>query len=70
MNFEIDITNELLYDALQNIKQQSIDVLYLSACEDMSDNKISKLLKIPRSTVQYIRVTSGAKIRKMMGDKK
>ncbi len=70
MNFEIDIANELLYDALQNIKQRNVDILYLSACENMSDCEISRILKIPRRTVQYIRVTSQAKIRKMMGDKK
>lgn len=67
LNFEIQIKNELLYDALRSMHQKNIDILYLSACENMSDYQIARYLNIPRATVQYIRTSSKEKIRKMMG---
>ena len=39
----------------------------MSVCEEMSDAEISKELNIPRSTVQYLKVKTKEKIRRMMG---
>ncbi len=69
LNFEIQIQNELFYDALKTMHQKSIDILYLSACENMSDYEIAKYLKLPRTTVQYIRTSTREKIKKMMGER-
>ena len=67
MNFEIAIKNDLFYESLLKLKKREVDVLYLSVCEEMSDAEISKELNIPRSTVQYLKVKTKEKIRRMMG---
>ena len=63
------IKNDLFYDVLIKFKKRDLDILYLSACEDMSDSEISKELHIPRSTVQYHKTKTKEQIRKMMGEK-
>ena len=67
MNREIAIKNDLFYESLLKLKKREVDVLYLSVCEEMSDAEISKELNIPRSTVQYLKVKTKEKIRRMMG---
>ena len=69
MNFEIAIKNDLFYECLIKLKKREVDVLYLSICEEMSDAEISSELHIPRSTVQYLKVKTKEKVRKMMGAK-
>ena len=69
LDFKIAIKNDLFYECLIKLKKREVDILYLSACEDMSDTDISKELKLPRSTVQRVKRKTKDKIRKMMGVK-
>lgn len=52
MNFKMTIKNDLLYEVLSSMQQYQRDVVYLSFCEKMSDQKIGDRLKISRSNVQ------------------
>lgn len=55
MNFKMTIKNDLLYEVLNSMEQLHRNIVYLSLCENVSDNEIGKKLKMPRSTVQYVK---------------
>lgn len=55
MNFDMIVKNDLLYAVLISWQQRHRDIIYLSLCEQWSDNRIGQKLKIPRSTVQRIK---------------
>lgn len=52
LNFKMTVKNDLLYEVLSSMQQYQRDVVYLSFCEKMSDQKIGDRLKISRSNVQ------------------
>ena len=49
--FEIEITNDLLEEALKHLTKRKRDVILLSFFEEMSDVEIAKKMKLVRSTV-------------------
>lgn len=55
MDFKMTVKNDLLYEVLNSMEQLHRNIVYLSLCENVSDNEIGKKLKMPRSTVQYIK---------------
>jgi RNA polymerase sigma factor (sigma-70 family) len=55
MNFDMIVKNDLLYAVLSSWKQRHRDIIYLSFCEQWSDNQIGELLKMSRSNVQRIK---------------
>ena len=67
--FEVEIESDLLAEALSKLPVKSRDILLLAYFLDMSDLKIANVLDVARSTVQYQRSTSLAKLKKYMGGK-
>ena len=55
MDFKMTVKNDLLYEVLNAMEQHQRDIIYLSLCEDMSDQEIGKRLKMSRSKVQRIK---------------
>ena len=62
----VAIENELLYRSLLLLPNKKLVILLLSFFEGMTDNEIAKEMFMPRSTVQYNRITALKKIRKLM----
>ena len=55
MNFDVVIKNDLLYETMISLEQYQRDIIYLSICESLSDQKIGERLKMSRSKVQRIK---------------
>lgn len=51
--FDADITNELLYEAMKRLKQKSQNVIILKYWYEMTDDEIGKILNLKRTTVNY-----------------
>ncbi len=66
IDFEINVENPLLAEALSNLPKQYRDIVLLSYFMELSDTDISKLLNIVRRTVQYQRTSSLDKLKKYM----
>ena len=63
---EVTIKEELLYEALMSLEQRSRDVAYLSYALGWSDCKIGSQLRLPRSTVQRLKVTALKELREKL----
>ena len=55
MNFNMVVKNDLLYEVLASWHQLQRNIIYLSLCENWSDQKIGSRLNMSRSTVQRIK---------------
>ena len=55
MDFKMTVKNDLLYEVLNAMEQHQRDIIYLSLCEEMSDQEIGRKLKMSRSKVQRIK---------------
>lgn len=55
MNFDMVVKNDLLYEVLESWQKVQRDIIYLSLCENWSDQKIGSRLNMSRSTVQRIK---------------
>ena len=55
MDFKMTVKNDLLYEVLNSMEQHQRDIIYLSLCEEMSDQEIGKRLKMSRSKVQRVK---------------
>lgn len=55
MDFKMTVKNDLLYEVLNAMEQHQRDIIYLSLCEEMSDQEIGKRLRMSRSKVQRIK---------------
>ncbi len=53
LDYEVEITEERLQEAIEQLTKEQRDVLLLSACFEHTDAEIATLLDIPRSTAQY-----------------
>lgn len=53
LDCEVEITEERLQEAIEQLTKEQRDVLLLSACFEHTDAEIATLLDIPRSTAQY-----------------
>lgn len=69
LGFDMIIKNDLLYEILKSLEQKHRDVLYLSACESLSDRIIGERLNISRPAVQRIKSKVMKELRKkLIGD--
>jgi len=57
MNFDMTVTNDLLYEALRVLEQHHRDIIYLSLCEEWSDKRISKQFNMSKSKVQRLKIS-------------
>ncbi len=55
MNFDMVVKNDLLYEVLASWHQLQRNIIYISLCENWSDQKIGLRLNMSRSTVQRIK---------------
>ena len=55
MDFKMTIKNDLLYEVLKSMDKKHRDIIYMSLCEKMSDQRIAKKLNMSRSKVQRIK---------------
>lgn len=62
----VEITNERLSAALENLTPQQRDILLLHGCFGLTDTEIGGLMGLPRSTVQYRRTAAASYIRNCM----
>lgn len=63
---EVEIRDEGLHRALEQLTPSQRDILFLSCCFELTDAEIAGLLSLPRSTVQYRRTAAINYIRKIM----
>jgi RNA polymerase sigma factor (sigma-70 family) len=63
LDYEINIENEKLFEALNVLPETNKCVILLHACLRMSDQEISKKLNMSRSTVRNRRIDSMEKLR-------
>lgn len=58
MDFNMTVKNDLLYEVLNTMEQNQRDIIYMSLCEKMSDQKIGEKLNMSRSKVKRIKQKS------------
>lgn len=63
---EVEITDGALVRALTALSRQHRDIVLLAYLLDLSDEEIAQRLTLSRSTVQYRRTSTLAKLRKLM----
>ncbi|MFP3153918.1 sigma-70 family RNA polymerase sigma factor [Lachnospiraceae bacterium ZAX-1] len=63
---DVPIKSESLANALSKLPPQKRDIVLLAHCLGMSDVEIAEMLNMIRSTVQYQRTSSLAKLKKYM----
>ena len=66
LDMDIEIKNELLFQALERLSEQQRDVILLFYYMNMSDEEIAKQLHKVRSTICYHRNSSLQKLREIM----
>lgn len=66
LGFDMIIKNDLLYEVLKSFEQKYRDVLYLSACESLSDRIIGERLNISRPAVQRIKSKAMKELRRRL----
>lgn len=69
LDFVVEIRNELLYEALYSLKVPIRNVVLLSYWIDMPDSEIAQKIKLPRSTVNYMRTSSLKQLKKYLEGK-
>ena len=62
--FTVALENEVLYQSLLLLPRKKLKIILLSFFEGMTDKEIGELLVLPKSTVQYNRITALKNIRK------
>lgn len=55
MNFDMVVKNDLLYEVLVSWQKVQRDIIYLSLCENWSDQRIGTSFNMSRSTVQHMK---------------
>ncbi len=68
MNYEIQIGNSDLAEAINNLDNQLRDILLLYFFVGFKDIEISKMIKSPRSTVQHNRIKALGILRQQLGE--
>lgn len=66
LGMEVEITDGALVRALAALSQQHRDIVLLAYLLDMPDAEIARRLMLNRSTVQYRRTSTLAKLQKLM----
>ena len=66
---EMHVIDPSLAEAISHVLPRFREVLFLSYYLDLSDKEISKLLKLPASTVTSRRNSTLKKLREMLGEK-
>ena len=70
LNFDIEIKNELLSEALKNLSKQKREIVLMSFFLEMTDTEIAKYMDLVRLTVRYHKLTSLQIMKKIMEDLK
>ena len=68
LNFDIDIKDELLCEALRNLPEQKRKVVLMSYFLEMTDTEIASYMDIVRVTVRYHKLSSLQMLKKFMED--
>jgi DNA-directed RNA polymerase specialized sigma subunit len=66
----IEISNELLFKAINKLPKLLQNILMLSYWFDMDDKDIANSLNLVRRTVNYMRLSSLKKLKKIIEDNK
>ena len=66
LDYDIEIRDELLGEALKNLPDKKRDVILMSFFLNLPDGEIAKAMNLVRSTVNYHKSSSIEKLRKMM----
>ena len=65
-NINVVIEDEVLYQALLMIPEERLEIILLSYFGDLTDKEISKVIMMPKSSVQYNRNAGLRQIKKIM----
>ena len=68
LNFDIEIKDELLSEAIKSLPTQKREVVLMSYFLEMTDTEIAKYMDVVRLTVRYHKLTSLQMLRKIMED--
>jgi len=66
MGFDIEVKDELLYEALKNLPKRKRDVILMSYFLDMTDTEIAKQMEVVRLTIRYHKLASLQMLKKFM----
>lgn len=70
LDYDIEIRDELLGEALKNLPDKKREVILMSYFLNLPDGEIAREMNLVRSTVNYHKSSSIEILRKMMEDKK
>lgn len=70
LDYDIEIRDELLGEALKNLPDKKREVILMSYFLNFPDGEIAREMNLVRSTVNYHKSSSIEILRKMMEDKK
>lgn len=65
-NYDIEVKNELLGEALKYLPEKKRNVILLSFFMDMTDTEIAKHMNLVRSTIHHHRTSSLKSLKKIM----
>lgn len=68
LNYDIEIRDELLGEALKNLPDKKREVILMSYFLNLPDSEIAREMNLVRSTVNYHKSSSIEILRKMMED--
>lgn len=66
LDYEIEVKDELISEALKYLPEKKRNVILLSFFMDMSDTEIAKNMNLVRSTIHHHRVSSLQALKKIM----
>lgn len=66
LNYDIEVKDELLGEALKYLPEKKRDVILLSFFMDMTDTEIAKQMNLVRSTIHHHRTSSLQSLKKIM----
>lgn len=66
LNYDIEVKDELLGEALKYLPKKKRDVILLSFFMDMTDTEIAKQMNLVRSTIHHHRTSSLQSLKKIM----
>lgn len=66
LNYDVEVKDELLGEALKYLPKKKRDVILLSFFMDMTDTEIAKQMNLVRSTIHHHRTSSLQSLKKIM----
>jgi RNA polymerase sigma factor (sigma-70 family) len=66
LNYDIEVKDELISEALKSLPEKKRDVILLSFFLDMTDTEIAEHMNLVRSTIHHHRVNSLKLLRQIM----